>query len=228
MERMFLNRIPRSLSFSLLFAFTAFFVFQAGAATVVGVNEPPGDDRDFTGTVGFTFDVDTAGLTVTELGAWDQDADGFANDVIVGLWDDLGNELARVTLSGTNGALDGETRFLALGSGNEVNLVQGDTYVLGARYVAGDTFKDDAPAGSVSSYFSSDFTFGQARFLSGMAFGYPTSATGDEEFFGANMRVVPEPATALLLVVGLGMLSFLRRCRSAGSGGLAFLHAGSR
>lgn len=194
----------------------AALTLPAHAATIVGVGEPPGDDRGFNGTVGFEFTVNTANLTVTELGAWDEDSNGFTDSVIVGLWDTAAtpNLLASVTLpAGMSGTLDDQTRFLALGSGNEVDLIQGDSYVLAANFDS-DTLKDNAPSGSAATYFSSDFTFEQARWEGGSGLNFPTNTTGDDEFFGANMTVVPEPSTTLLMLGSLGLLTLRRSRRS--------------
>jgi hypothetical protein len=205
------NHSKLFLSLSLLL--TASFT-SLNAITIVGPGEPPGDDRAFAGTAGFTFTVDSA-YTVTELGAWDKGEDGFTGDVTVGLWADDATPtlLASVTFDTNNtGTLVDQTRFLALGAGNEVALAPSTDYVLAAYFASGPTFKDDAPAGSVDTYFTSGFNFGEGRFnTTNTGLNFPSSDTGGEEFFAANMTLIPEPAASALILAALGLLMIRRR-----------------
>lgn len=209
--------LRRLIRFSLaILAVCGLSTLSSEASLIVDPGEPPGDDRAFGGTAGFEFTVDSAGLIVTELGAWDDGVDGFIDDVTVGLWDTAAtpNLLASVTLSaGTSGTLNDQTRFLALAPGDEVALVQGNSYVLAANF-GSDNFKDDAPSGSAATYLSSDFTFDQARFDIGSGLNFPGSTTGDDEFFGANMvTVIPEPSTGIALGLLFVFAAFCRRRR---------------
>lgn len=182
-----------------------FLVTQPGDPTS-GTFHGEGSTR----TSGYQFTVRDTPLSVFALGVRDWDGGGLVNPHQVGLWDAAGNLLA-VTLV-TPGESTGGFRYADL---DPVLLDAGRTYVIGATYI----HLDADPVGISRTWdggspnYHPAVTFDTIRFgdsISGLS--YP-ELTGSPDvnlgLFGPNAHfvMVPEPATVMLL--GLGVVTLL-------------------
>ena len=182
---------------------------------------------NFGGTIGYSFTVDTAGLTVTALGVYDAPGndttanvgtvgDGLEDVAPVTLYSEDGTTiLASVTVPvGTGGTLIDGFRYVDLGTA--VSLTAGETYVLAMGVDSGGNgfLNRSTVGGTDDATFSSDFTYDAEWYTtsggsSGTAF--PTSSSGWAAFAGPNLQYIPEPASCVLL--GLGGLVMAGRGR---------------
>lgn len=156
---------------------------------------------------GWAFTVNDP-ITVTHLGLYDRDEDGFADDHPIGLWR---RSDAALLASGTMSAGAGDPLILNFRyiDTPDVALTVGEAYVLG-YYSATDTadFVIVAPNNLVVTPEITKDSGGLFE-VGFPALAMPTRATSDR--FGPNFQFVPEPTTIGLL--GLGALLMLRRRR---------------
>jgi Domain of unknown function (DUF4082) len=158
-------------------------------------------------TLGFDFTMGATSMFVDALGIWDADSDGFVDSHQVGLWTSSGTLLASATVpAGAGALLDDGFRYIALAS--PLELLSGQTYVLGATYPNSDALVVNVSP--TQATFATTITGGNRRFT-GPGFEFPADLGGGS-FVGPNARIaVPEPTTALLIAAGA--LPYLARRR---------------
>lgn len=180
----------------------------------------PGDNNTQGGgdySVGGAFRYTGSNDAITALGLWDQGQNGLASPHNLGLWDSVGNLLASVTIpSGTGTALIGEYRYANLST--PVSLISGAEYVLGADMNGSDSIVNSD--GNYPVGYAAGFTYPASGFGSG-TYNVPGNLeptidpnTGFEPlalgvpYLGPNalFAPVPEPASGLLLLVGMGLV----------------------
>lgn len=182
-----------------LFASLIMGLCSISQASIVGVTISTDGpvNNGFTGSLGYSFSVDTA-HNVVSLGVWDHLGDGLINSHQVGLWNSSGTLLASTTVgSGTSGILDSGFRFNDIAS---VALNAGEEYYVAATFndsgdywTADPTTLDTAPG----------LTYLTRRYQSGSGLLFPvfvgSNGTG---YWGGNIRLasatVPEPSTCTL------------------------------
>ncbi|MGH8094837.1 MAG: VPDSG-CTERM sorting domain-containing protein [Chthoniobacterales bacterium] len=192
--------------------------FSGGVSTTAA--DRYGGNADL--TIGWSFTVGSQGITLTDLGFFDQGGDGLNTAHNVGIWDSGGSLLASLTVpSGTTGSLVSGFRFAALSSA--LNLAANQTYIIGAEVTANSS--DLFWNGTVAT-FDPAITYGQARdsavgnnFTSG--FTDPVRSRSDLNFgeFGPNFEFTPAlvpdtGATLGLLLFSLTVLLGASRLRS--------------
>ena len=180
-----------------------------------------GTQVNFEGTVGLGLGP-RHDIIVTRLGIFDYGGDGLVNSHEVGLWlrdpgSDTGSLLASVTIpAGTTADFIDGYRWMSI---PPVSMPVGlAAYTVGAHYSAGDA---DAVGVVVIGQEAPDigFVFENGRLAFGPDLAFPNIYTSSPEgqlgprFWEANFqyRVVPEPATWLLLALGLPVLFLCRR-----------------
>ncbi len=169
-------------------------------------------------TAGWSFQVGSSDLTVTDVGLFDGSGTGFVDSHELGIWDNLGNPLLNVTMpTGTVATLIGSYRFLPV---TPLVLSAGSTYVIGALYPvqSGDNVVFFASGG-----VSSDLTFIESRstpLSAAPIFAYPNAnPDADNGVFGPNFlytvnsSAVPEPSTWLLMVTAFAGIATARHFR---------------
>jgi hypothetical protein len=157
-------------------------------------------------TLGFNF-VANASVSMTGLGAFDADHDGFVASHDVGLWDSSGNLLASATV-GSGDTLIGDFRYVKVAP---VALTAGNTYYVGANNygVGGDLF---GFLGTISS--APGVTYGLSAYAPGAALQFPPYTSGYQPgYFGGNLLIsaVPEPSSYAMLIAGLALAGAVRR-----------------
>ena len=175
--------------------------------TSVSVPYKDGLRTDSSNCSGYQFVLNTP-VIVTDLGAWDNGADGFTGTVRVQLWTDNGaTNLADLTLPGTGGTLDSNNyRYFPLTT--PVALAAG-TYRLGATF-SGATLDAFWNLGSVTH--SPEITSTLAAWGTNNAAPLNGSGASNDAYTGANLIwAVPEPTSLGLL--GLTGLALMRRRR---------------
>lgn len=198
----------------------------ASVLTYTGGGAPGRIDGSF--TVGSIFTVNTAGLSITQLGVMDASATGTATDgfitspIDVGLWSYDGTTATLLTpgisVSSTDTLTNGY-RYTTLAA--PVSLTLGGQYIIGALVGAGHEYFLDGDDGAVTPISivagSADFTLNSSSFDSGGPFAAPTTIAGGPvgRWGPANATVVPEPSSVAMAVMGgVGMLGMLRRRRA--------------
>ena len=167
-------------------------------------------------TLGFVFTSNT-GFNVSSLGWFDATGAGFQSAHTVAIFDSDGNMLTSTTLgTGTSSPLNGWFRYQAIAP---ITLEAGATYTL-----AGTS------GGALDSWTANDYVSGlavnpaftvgldAARFFYGPDLVDPESHFSDYLVYsGPNLEgaTVPEPADALLVALGVGMLFAFRSKASA-------------
>lgn len=144
-------------------------------------------------TRGWAFSVSQP-IVIEELGFWDSSEDGLARSHPVGLWRGDGTLLASETVpAGTLAPLEGTFRWIPLTTA--VALTPGETYVVGAYWIAGDP--DTALESGEEVEFDARVTLleGRATVVSGLA--YPWQAAGLELTASFKARAVEQPPAAV-------------------------------
>lgn len=189
--------------FGTLFAlgFGAWAAVSADGAVLI-TNAGTGSLRnDHQGTVGVSFLTGPSSVTVTQLGFWDQGADGLLGAHQVGLYDNSSPAapLATATIqAGTASSLAGEFRYEPI---TPVVLAPNTWYSIGAHYQGGgigDTFRNNnvAPTFDLSG-LNPNPTTPTARWSSGGSLSYPGNFGGTgTAYTGANMQYTVGPAAA--------------------------------
>ncbi|MFO1253563.1 MAG: hypothetical protein U1E77_21045 [Inhella sp.] len=162
---------------------------------------------------GWRFTVNSA-ITVTSLGAYDDDRDGMAirHDIGIYRYSDQ-TLLASLTLgAGTGGTLDGDFRYEALLS--SVGLGAGDYVIV----MTMPQLNADRQRIMVDSFSTApEITWTDSAFDNGSSLAFPsTFGAFVPGMFGPNFLFerdgkVPLPATLSLALLGLGLLARTRR-----------------
>lgn len=180
--------------------------------------------------LGYDFTVGSTPIMITALGLWDGPnnpftgfvGDGFADEHVIGLWDNSGNLLAKATmLIGTTDTLMGEFRYSSLltpTNPGPIILSANTTYVLAAAFAGGtDTLRSNDS--STQATFDAVVSSGNKRSSLG-GFSFPSVNSGAGSFVGPNAifslvtngNGVPEGGNALLLIaIGVAGLLAARR-----------------
>ena len=166
-------------------------------------------------SLGFEFTVNSD-ITVTQLGAFDDNGDGLTQRHQIGLYrvsDQALLSSATVTNSST---LDGIFRYEAI---DPVNLVAKQNYIVTGVYTdGGDKFLFNSDSFSSASAI----TFVGSRFASSSTLVYPnTNGVGENGYFSANFKfnagnsaaASPEPASLAFVLPFVGVV-IARRKRS--------------
>jgi Domain of unknown function (DUF4082)/PEP-CTERM motif len=175
--------------------------------------------------IGWQFSL-TDAVQITALGWFDLAGDGLNRAHEVGIWE-VGSQalVAQATvLQGTAAPLDANFRWASLAT--PVSLQAGTSYRIAGLDVGagGDAHVWDAFLGGYNAQVNGFAVLPQVQLSTGTAlgglagsFGFPTGLIGDSRsaLMGPNFAVsaVPEPATALLLLGGAGLLAGLARRR---------------
>jgi len=180
--------------------------FGASATPALSIADFGSGIPDGPWTLGWQFNVNST-ITVSDLGAFDDELDDFTVAHDVGLWTAGGTLLASTKVN-VGDPLVGNFRYhsiapLVLGPGHYVVGANkfgqgGDTYTLGVRTLV-------TPP---------ETTFLASAFAGGGALQFPGSTGIDNSYFGGNFlfsNTVPEPTTILLLGLGLAGLGFAKR-----------------
>ena len=188
------------------------FVAYSTPTTIIG-------NQGYAGSVGLDFNV-TGAISVTQLGAFDSGANGFAGPVTVSLYNRTTQAIVTTTTfaAGTGGTLVGSDRFVSLGV--PVTLAAG-AYSIVATYTLNDPIYNanrngnTAPSTLNSGSGAIAFT-GTGRY--GFSNTYPTNTDGEivvnpfaAGTFQYNPVAVPEPTSVALL--GLGAAGLVLRAR---------------
>lgn len=195
----------------------ALCVAATGArANTIVFNNAPGAGSQSNYVLGMDFDVLSA-VTVTQLGAFDNNGDGFSTDVIqVGIFDMSGTLVGTsVALTGTAGTLVGGSRFLSVTT--PFVLAPGRYSIVAAGFTdttkSGNTgFGDATSFNNVGG--SLQLVAGGGRWDVGTTFQLPTSGSypqADPVFQAGTFAVPDGGMTALLLGIGITGLGLFRR-----------------
>ncbi|MEO1078303.1 MAG: DUF4082 domain-containing protein [Pseudomonadota bacterium] len=154
-------------------------------------------------SLGYAFSSDTS-TTITALGFWDSNRDGFNEDHEVALWDSAGTLLGSVDLTaGTGDTLIGDFRYANLTTA--VSLIAGATY-----FLAGTTTEDFWVFQASNIVMQSGFNYLGSYFFDGTPGGqavFPGSLAFSREYMTVNAlsgeAAIPLPGTLALLSIGL-------------------------
>lgn len=160
-------------------------------------------------TVGYTFTLANS-VFVTQLGFWDNQANGLLNAVPVTIWNSSGVSLATATVpSGTTAGEVNQYLFTTLAT--PVSLAPG-TYTIGA-YIT--NINDFYQYNVTTITGATGVTYGAPRFVQGNSFPATDGFGAGRGYFGPNFQyVVPEPSTWALLCSGtltVGVIALRRR-----------------
>ncbi len=172
-------------------------------------------------TYGFEF-TPVQNITVDALGFFDAGRDGLSRPHRVGIWTAGGALLASTAVSTANSVLagavfnGGQFRFTGISA---LDLLSGVTYRFGA---AAEASSDAWYFGGVNIAAAPTLASVSATgFFQPEPFSFPSENIGNTYGIGSFRAhvtgQVPEPATLVLLGVGLAGLGWIRRCKPAGS-----------
>lgn len=172
-------------------------------------------------SLGMDFDVGAAGITVTQLGAFDSSQDGFSGTIMVGIFDRSSAALVGVSasLTGTAQTLVGNQRFFDIA---DFNLAAGNYSIVAVGFSNADqngnnNFGPPTPTINTGGLLS---FVGSARYQNTGSFAlvFPTTAdAGPANRYDAGTfmftSVVPEPSGYALALAAMGVLggSAMRR-----------------
>lgn len=179
-------------------------------------------NQGWTGPLGMDFDV-LAPITVTQLGAFDSGLDGFLATITVGIFDRATMSLvgSSVTLTGTNQALSGQSRFFDVA---DFGLSPGGYSIVAHGFSSSDPNGNTGLGGSgptVNGGGGLISFVNSARYGNfGAPFGYPTNIdTGPANRYDAGtftyVAAVPEPEIYAMMGLGLGLLGWMGRRRKS-------------
>lgn len=164
--------------------------------------------------LGFEFNVKNGPITVTDLGFYDDSANGLTQSHAVGIWNNIGTLLTSTTVSNAD-SLDGFFRYHAI---SPLVLGIGNGYTIGA--VTGvENYTWDPSAFSVNP----EIEYVRSRYVQSNVLTRPYQTTANiVGYFGPNFKiassqqVVPEPSSIIavgmpVLMIGLGKLRRLRK-----------------
>lgn len=163
-------------------------------------------------TLGYEFSVNST-VSITELGYFDFQSDGFAASHTVGIWDAMGALLASTTLaSGMSGTLIDGFRYQSLTSA--LTLGVGTYRIGGTNGGMADVYSQFRNVTNNTPFL----THGQSYVGWGAGLSRPTTTYDDAgAYFGPNMIVspaaVPVPAALPLLLAGIAGLGLMGRRR---------------
>jgi hypothetical protein len=167
-------------------------------------------------TIGWRFT--TAGpISVSQLGFWDDQSDGFAEQHQVAIWTTAGagaagDALVTTTLSaGAVDPLAPGTRF-RMKTVTPVILPAGD-YIIGG-YLPGNQLEPFMNVGEISGFAAaSGITYIERRSPQVAGFARPGTALTGVGLFGPNFGFLAVPEPSSLCLLALGSLTLLRRRR---------------
>ncbi len=193
---------------------------QARAGQVLGVDFASNGGQNSTSiwSLGYQFRADQQ-VSVTELGTFDYDHNGFSQSQQVGLWT-LGGTLLASTFVGNSDTLEGNWRFHSIGP---VTLQAGQEYVVASQGGEGYTY------GTSGFTVAPQITYEGSRYhyldsTSNTPLYFPEVHNGINGYFGGNVKFgdaapVPEPSTIVSAgiagMMGLGYAWRRRKARSA-------------
>ena len=177
--------------------------------------------------IGYEFTTPSTGIVVvTELGFWDDNGDGFASGVDVGLFSSSGDLLGWVPIaSGTDSPLgDDNFRYEPLDS--SIFLENDTSYVLGGFRMSGVNYAGrNTTAGTHFQVFdgflvneerAGSLNGGETELIYPSFNGFPNTLSPGEAILGPNLRfdTIPEPSTYALMAGGLLAIFAVRRRKS--------------
>ena len=180
----------------------AYFDFEsdAGPDTIVyDIEAGTTGTQDFDGALGMDFDTN-AELTVTALGAFDEDSDGLNRDINVQLWSRDGaagvEVLAELNFTGDDpGTLEGGQRFKALA--DPVTLPAGSYTIVATGYGAGESNINASGQPASDFGMSTNDADGAITFVGGSRWGpagaFPPNADGGpaQRYGAGTFKVAP-------------------------------------
>ncbi len=193
---------------------------SAGAATLAIQEIDTGIARVCNASTGFTCGLEFTALndiTVTALGAFDQNSDGFGDaltpaGVVVNLFDLAGNTLASATVTSADRLAGASLPGLFTGDWRMADLPTGIELAAGRNYVM-SVFGIREPSGTqATSTLAGDIGYVASRVIVGNAFptnpGLGVAGSANLEYV---LTAVPLPGGLILLGTGLFGFGFLRR-----------------
>lgn len=176
-----------------------------------------GTQQDY--VLGMDFNVNSA-VTVTDLGAFDSDGNGFFGTISVGIFKLDGTQVgATASFSGAAGTLIGGSRFLPIAP---FTLSPGTYSIVAAGFTLGDEFSGNTGMGGVTSFDSVGgklaIVLKGGRWDNGNTFQLPTQNSGgygqgDPVFQAGTFAVAVPDGGATLMMLGLGVaaIGWVRR-----------------
>jgi hypothetical protein len=205
-------------------AFSVLFVPVASFGAAIEFTDAP-VTHDSRLSLGFEFTTNEA-ISVTALGYYDDNLDGFLTNHKVGIFDSNGDLLVSAILSaGTSSVLDGHYRYTAIAP---MALAANSTFLIAATSGGyADGFAYGHQDGSITGFVvdpritvvedASRFLYQNDNVLRAPceAFGYTIYGGPNFQLATPEVSPVPEPTTAAFALTGLtGLLLIARRTRA--------------